>query len=150
MSLITAISIAYDSFNLKPEQISKYIVDKFYNIGTSKEGKLRVKKGVDTLVEQLKKLSNDMIEVPSIEVIPHYVKDLILLVRFMLSNAPYVQSYLLLDHNVQKTSLKGKPTRFNQFATSKVQFEKIKEMNSILFKILYNGKPISNTFNSFV
>lgn len=150
VSLLDAISIASDCISLKQNQVSQYIQDKFYNIGTSKEGKLKVKKGIETLVEQIDKLSKGMIKVAPIEVIPSYVSNLIALVTFLIKNAPYVQSYLLVDSNVQKMNLKGKSKRFAEFATSELQSKKIEEMNSRLLNILYEGKPISITFNDFV
>jgi hypothetical protein len=142
--------MASDCISLKPDQITQYVQDKFYNIGSSKEGKLKVRKGIATLVEQIDKLSKGMVKAKPIEVIPGYVSNLIGLVLFLIRNAPYVQSYLLVDSNVQKISLKGKSKRFAEFANSELQSKKIEEMNSNLLNILYEGKPISIIFNDFI
>jgi hypothetical protein len=150
LSLLDAISIASDCISLNQNQVTQFIQDRFYNIGTSKEGKLKVRKGIATLVEQIDKLSKGMIKMAPIEVIPGYVGNLISLVLFLIKNAPYVQPYLLVDSNVQKINLKGKSKRFTEFATSELQSKKIEEMNSRLLDILYEGKPISMIFDDFV
>jgi len=150
LSLFGAILIAYDCIGLNQDQVLRFIEDRFYNVGTSKEGKQKVKKGIETLVEQIDKLSKGMIKVAPVEVIPSYVKDLAILVKFLIKNAPFVQSYLLVDDNVQKTNLKGGSKSFKEFTTLEIQAKRVEEMNGILLKILYEGKPISITFNDFI
>jgi len=150
LSLLNAISIAYDCIDLNQTQVSHFIEDRFYNVGTSKEGKLKVKKGIETIMGQIDKLSKGMIKVAPVEVIPSYVGNLTTLVMFLIKNAPYVQSYLLIDDNVQRTNLKGKSKSFKEFSTAEIQSKRVEEMNSILLRVLYDGRPFSITFNDFI
>lgn len=150
LSLTAAIEIAFDCININQNKLAEYIQDKFYNIGTSKEGKLKIKKGIDTLVDQIAKLSDGKLMVSSVEIIPGYVSNLVLLIEFLIRNSPYVQSYLLMDSNLQKINLKGKSKNFREFALQEIQSKRIEELNVLLLKILYDGRPIKQTFEDFV
>ncbi|MDR2720383.1 MAG: hypothetical protein LBC03_06245 [Nitrososphaerota archaeon] len=150
LTIIATVLIAYDCIDLEQDQIGAFIQDKFYNLGTSKEGKLKVKKGVEQLISLIDKLSPGAAKVDSIEVIPQYVDTLVDLVKFVISNSAYIQCYIIIDSNIQKLTLKGKGDNFRKLVTSKVQSEKIEKLNTQILKILYKNKPISMTFKNFV
>jgi hypothetical protein len=150
LSVLATLSIAYDCMDLAGKDISEYIQDRFYNIGTSKEGKMKVKRGVDTLIQLIDKLSKGSVKVDPIEVIPNYVDSIVDLVKFIISNSSYIQYYLTIDSNVQKLNLKGKGDNFRHLAVSELQSEMVEKLNTKVLSILYNGKPVSMTFKNFV
>jgi hypothetical protein len=150
LTIIAAVSIASDCIDLEQDQIDSFVQDKFYNIGTSKEGKLKVKKGVEKIVGLIDKLSQGTIKVDPIEVIPQYVDGLIDLVKFVIANSAYIQYYITIDSNVQKLNLKGKGDNFRNLAISELQAKMVEKLNTQMLWILYKGKPISMIFKNFV
>lgn len=150
LSLVTISLMAYDCIDMNPSKIAAYVKDRFYNIGTSKEGKLKVEKGISKLVEQIEKLSKGLIEVPPVEIVPSYVKDLVKALILLITDAPYAQSYILINNNIYRTNLKGESKNLKEFTTADIQYKRLKELNNLVLNILYNGKPIDVAFNDFV
>jgi len=150
LSLIAACLMAHDCIDLDPDIRLSYVEDRFYNIGTSKEGKLKVEEGISMLIEQIDKISQGSIEVPKVEIVPSYVKDLAELVTLLIMDAPYVQSYLLINNNIYRTNLRGESKNLEEFTSADIQYRRMKELNDLLLKVLYEGDPVEIVFNDFV
>jgi len=150
LSLLASVGVAFDCIDLRQSQVFPYIENKFYNIGSTKEGKLKVKEGIDKLAEQIEKLSKGMIKVPSIDLVPTYVDNLSKLVDKLMRNAAFVQSYLLIDNNVFRINLKGETRNLKEFTTSEIQYKTVREINNLMLKVLYEGNAIDVTFKDFV
>ena len=150
LALVTIGLMAYDCIDLDSSKLFSHVEDRFYNIGTSKEGKLKVEQGISTLVEQIEKLSKGLIKVPAVEIVPSYVEDLVKLLALLIKDAPYVQSYFLINNNIYRTNLRGESRNLKEFTTADVQYQRMKELNNLLLKVLYDGDPIDVTFNDFV
>ena len=148
LSFLAAIQIASDCIDLKEDRVDEYVRNRFYNIGTTKEGKVKVQRGLERLLEQVKELTKGEIEIPPIEIIPAYVEDLLTLVKLIIENAPFVQSYLTINENISRTNLIGLSKNLKEFTTAKIQWESIRKINKLLLKILHQG-PISIDFNDF-
>lgn len=150
LSLVTISLMAYDCIVVNPENLSTYVKDRFYNIGTSKEGKIKVEKGISMLVEQIERLSKGLIEIPPVEIIPSYVDSLLKSIILFMKDAPYVQSYILINDKVCRTNLKGESINIKEFTTADIQYKRITESNTLLLNILYEGDPIEVAFNDFI
>lgn len=150
LALVTVGLMAYDCIDLNSKNLFSYVEDRFYNIGTSKEGKLKVEKGISILIEQIEKLSEGRIKVPRVEIIPSYVEDLVELLRLFIMDAPYVQAYLMINNNVFRTNLKGESRNLKEFTTAEIQYQRMKVLNNLLLKVLYKGAPINMVFNDFL
>jgi len=150
LSLVTAALMAYDCIDLRSEDLFSYVENKFYNVGTSKEGKLKVQEGISTLTEQIEKISQGLIKVPKVEIVPSYVEDLVRLLNILIMDAPYVQSYLLINNNIHRTNLRGESKNLNEFTSAEIQYKRLVELNGLLLKVLYEGGPAEVVFNDFV
>lgn len=150
LALVTVGLMAHDCVVINPDDMKTYVKDRFYNIGTSKEGKAKVEKGISLLVEQVKKLSKGLIEIPPVEMIPPYVDDLLKSIVFYIKDSPYIQSYILVNNKTFRSNLKGESINIKEFTTSDIQYNRIKESNNLLLNVLYERGPIEVAFNDFV
>jgi len=150
LALLSLCLMAQDCIDIDSAGIFPYVEDRFYNIGTSKEGKLKVEKGISILVEQIEKLSHGLIKAPMVEILPSYVEDLARLVKLLVKDAAYAQSYLSIDNNVHRTNLREESKNLKEFTTSEFQYQRMRELNGLLLDILYEGDPIEVVFNDFV
>jgi hypothetical protein len=152
VAFLAHLDIANDCIGIETEKIDRYIREKFYEIGTPKEGKMKIKQGVDNLLSILKKLSaeqNQSIEWPTIDVIPKYLENLILLTKQTIKNAPYVNKYLLLNDLVYRANMHGKLIGIDGVVKSSAQARGLKDTNDLILRILHDG-PIISDFNNFV
>lgn len=151
-AFVAHLDIASDCVGIEQDKIDQFIEDKFYDIGTSKEGKMKIKQGVDSLIEIIKKFtegSGEKIELPPIDVVPKYLKNLIFLVKRTINNAPYVNSYLMLDDLIYRSNLHGKQTSIDIVSKVKLQTDELKNTNDLILRILHDG-PVKPDFNNFV
>lgn len=150
LSMVTAGLMAYDCIDLDSSELFSHVEDRFYNVGTSKEGKLKVQEGISRLVEQIEKISEGLIKPPNIEIVPSYVENLVRLLSIFIMDAPYVQSYFLVINNVYRTNLRGETKNLKEFTSADIQHRRLMELNGLLLKILYEGEPAEVFFNDFV
>lgn len=151
-SFLTHLEIVSDCIGIDEEKLYKYVEDKFFDIGTPKEGKLKIKQGVDLLLSTIKKIAEShgqQIDLPTIEVIPKYISDLVFLIKRTIKNAEYVNEYLKLNDLIYRTNLHGKDTGVDAITKNKTQMSELKNTNDILLRILHEG-PIKHDFNNFV
>lgn len=150
LSVVAVGLMAYDCIDLESDTLYSYVENRFYNIGTSKEGKLKIEKGISMLVEQIEKLSEGQIKVPKTEIVPSYVQNLVKLLTLFIMDTPYVQSYLLIDNSIYRTNLRGESKNLKEFTSADIQYRRMKELNELLLKVLYEGEPTEIVFNDFV
>lgn len=151
-AFLAIMDIAHDCVNIESSKLDSYIQDRFYNIGSSKEAKLKVKKGVDMLRVVLKELSDKQgvsTELPTIEVVPTYLDNLILLIKQNIRNAFYVNKYLQLNDLVYRANIHGNNINIDDVVTSRFQSRAIKETNDLLLRILHDG-AIMPDFSNYV
>jgi hypothetical protein len=149
LSMLASIEIASDCIDLSPGGIDGYLIDKFYNLGTSKESKMRTKQSIQLLVDTIKDLSQGKVTGSEVEIVPPYLNKLGLLVRSIIDNAPFMQSYLLLNEAVYRNRLQGKSKNIREFTSGESQRKSITQINSLLLRILYDT-TIPSIFNDFV
>ena len=149
LSMLACIEIASDCIDISPGDVDSYLTDKFYNLGTSKESKLRTKRSIQLLVDTIKELSQGKVTAPDVEIVPPYLGKLGLLIRAIIDHAPFVQSYLLLNEAVYRNKLQGKSRNIRDFASGESQKKSITEINGMLSRILYDA-TIPTVFNDFV
>ena len=151
-AFLAHLDMANDCIGIEAEKIDRYVGEKFYDIGTPKEGKLKIKQGVDNLLSILKKFSeeqNQSIEWPTIEVIPRYLENLVSLIKQTIKNARYVNKYFLLNDHIYRASLHNQPISVDTVAKYSVQARGLKVTNDLILRILHDG-PIMHDFNNFV
>jgi hypothetical protein len=89
------------------------------------------------------------IKAPDVEIVPSYLGDLAQTVRLIIENAPFVQSYLLLDEVVYRNHLHGQSKNIRDFASRDVQRESVTQLNASFLKVLH-GSSVPSIFNDFV
>lgn len=149
---LTHLDISSDCVGIEQDKIDQYIEDKFYDIGSSKEGKLKIKQGVDSLtniIKQFSDASGEKIELPSIDVVPKYLKNLIFLIKRTINNAPYVNQYLMLNDLIYRSNLHGKQSSIDTVSKVKQQSAELKNTNDLVLRILHDG-TVKPDFNNFV
>ena len=149
LSLLSCVEIAGECIDLPLTELEAYLVDKFYNLGTSRESKMKIKGSIQALVDIIGELSHGGISAPPVEIVPSYLTDLTQTVKFLIRNAPFVQSYILLNEAVYRNHLCGRSTNIRQIASSAVQQESVVQLNAMLLKVLY-GSSTPPAFNDFV
>lgn len=149
LSMVALIEIASDCIDVSPGDIDGYLIDRFYNLGTSKESKMRAKQSVQLLVDTIKELSGGKVTAPDVEIVPSYVNKLGPLVRSIIDNAPFMQSHLLLNEAVYRNRLQGNSENIREFTTGDIQKKSVTQTNGLLLRILYDS-TIPSIFNDFV
>jgi len=151
-AFLAHLDMANDCIGIEAEKIDRYVREKFYDIGTPKEGKLKIRQGVENLLSVLKKLSEEQkrsMEWPTIEVIPRYLENLISLIKQTIKNARYVNKYLLLNDLIYRANLHNQPLSVDIVAKASAQARGLKDTNDLILRILHDG-PIMHDFNNFV
>lgn len=128
-------------------KISNYISDQFFNLGISKEKKLQLKKGVDTLVSLLEKQINDKIEF-KLEIVPEWGDLLADIVKKIILEPQYANEYLLINEQIFRSIIRGKPKNITHFSKN-IKKEALSSINTDLLKILHKDHIFSD-FNEFI
>jgi len=149
LSLLSCIEIAADCIDLLPTQLNDYLADRFYNLGTSKESKMRIKDSIQVLVDTIRELSQGKIKIPDVEIVPSYLSDLAQTVKLVIENAPFIQTYVLLDEMIYRKNLQSVSKNIREVAFGDTQRNSIVKLNASILKVLH-GSSVPSIFNDFV
>jgi hypothetical protein len=147
-SMVSVVEIASDCIALDPGVIGPFIEDRFFNLGTDRRSKEKIRNGVGKLVEVIDSLSGGEAKIPEIRLIPEYIPVLIDLVERILKSTKFIQQYLLRNYDVYLNELSGTPKNLSEVA-SRGEYRFISKFNDTLARLLHNG-PISIEFNNYL
>ena len=149
MAFISIIEIASICISIDNYTINSYIKDQFYNLGTSKERKIEIKSAVDSLLSIIKENTDLEIDNLTLDLIPPWTDSLTKIVKIIIKNARYANSYLLSNENVHKSYIIGSPQNISNFAYNDIEKRMISSINSELLKILHK-EHVKTEFNHFL
>ena len=147
LSFLSILEICSKCIQLNNNQINYYIEDQFYNLGSSKKAKMNLKNGVDSLLDIVEKKIDKKIDF-KLDIIPSWVPFLSKVVKVLISNSRYANSYLLINDQILKAEIIGKPKNISYFCpelTKKI----LPSINSDILKILHKEHILSD-FNNYV
>lgn len=149
LSLMCLAEMSSYCADVEQKRLGAYIESRFYDIGTPKEGKEKIRRGVDALVKKIEELSGEPMGFKGLELIPSYVTELVPIVKRFVARPKYAQSTLLLDDLIYRKNLHALSMNIAKLAKSSYQSEDVKAINNAALKILCEG-PITAEFNDFV
>lgn len=150
-AFIAVIDISSICFSIEKNDLYQFIKEKFYNMGTTKEGKMKIKKGTDDLIKLVEELTGGkgQISIPRIEIVPDYIDKLGILTEHIINKSLFIQKYLLTNDFILRSFLHGKSISINALNLPKGQTDDMKYINDLLLRILHNG-PINFDFNNYL
>lgn len=148
MAFLSVLEISSKCIALDNFYINGFIEEQYYNLGTSKQRKLEIKKAVDNLLEIIKENLEEDVEL-NINLIPPWINLLIKIVKKMILNAKYANGYLLINENVHKSYIIGNPQHISEFSVNKLEKNIVSSINLDLLRILHK-EQILRDFNNFI
>ena len=102
---LCCMEMASECFILEPGYISQYVKNKIFHVGIPKEGKLKIKEGIDNLLSVLKTIPTDGpdIVIPSFEIMPDFIDNLIKLVSHLTRKSLFLQKYLMANDLIYRS-----------------------------------------------
>ena len=147
MAFLAVMEISSKCIELNNNQINDYIEDQFYNLGSSKERKMQLKEGVDSILKILEGKMKEKIQL-KLEIIPDWLTLLSKIVKIIISNAKFANNYLLANEQVLRAEIIGEPLNVVSFC-GKLTQKILPSINSDLLKILHKEHILSD-FNNYV
>lgn len=147
LSFLSILEISSKCIQLNNNQINAYIEDQFYNLGTSKRAKLSLKEGVDSLLKIVENKMNEKINF-KLDIIPSWAPLLTKVIRTLVSNSRYANSYLLINEQVLRSEIIGKPENISYWG-SDITKKILPSLNSDVLKILHQ-EHILPDFNNYL
>lgn len=148
LSLIAVYEIASDCIELGSGLINRYIEDKYYNMGTTKDKKLQLKDGIDKLINIIKDTQGINYEF-KFELLPEWIPTLSKCVKNIIAGANYAQHNLLLNEKVFRSFLLEKPINTRDVVKNDVSISILSRMNTDVLKILHK-QHIKSDFSNFI
>jgi len=147
LGFISLVEITSNCITIEDEILGRYIETKFMNIDMPADTKMKVKEGVETLIQKLKELGMK-IDTEEIEILPKYLPNLEKLIKIFTNSSSYVQYYININENICRLLLQDKPTRISEIA-GKETYKYIHNVNDLVLRILHSG-PINYDFEWFI
>ncbi len=147
MAFLAIMEIASKCIELDNESINEYIEDQFYNLGISKGKKLQLKEGVDSLLKIIQEKVDKEVNL-KLEIIPNWLHILSKIIKTIVANANYANSYLLINEQILRSIIIGKPQNISSLSKS-ITKNILSPLNSDLLKILHKDY-IFPDFNNFI
>ncbi|WP_424355526.1 hypothetical protein [Methanobacterium sp. MBAC-LM] len=148
MAFLSVIEISSKCIALDNFDINEYVKEQYYNLGTSKRRKMEIKEGIDSLLELLKE-QYENIELKSIDLIPPWINLLIKIVKKIIMNANYANRFLLINENIHKSHIIGKPRYISTLTLNRFENKVLSSINIDLLRILHK-EQILKDFNHFI
>ncbi|AXV37606.1 MAG: hypothetical protein CIT01_05045 [Methanobacterium sp. BRmetb2] len=145
---ISILEITSECIELDNIRIRQYIEDKFYNLGTSKDRKMLLKEGVESLLEIINEKLGEDVDF-EFDVIPEWIPNLESIIKKIINQAPFANEYLLLNENVFRSFLIGEPDHVSNFITNKKKYKIISGINASILSLLHK-EEVKEDFNDFI
>lgn len=147
LSIISLVEITSYCMTIEDGILNMYLENKFLNVDIPADSKIKIKEGIDVLINTIKKI-DPSIDTPAIEITPTYISDIEKIIKLFIKFSNEVQWYININEIIYKLILKEKAKNLAEI-TNKKEYKFVHEINDIILRILHSG-PIKEDFKWFI